>query len=283
MKTLSDLIDEGIHVRREAVRVIVTPACASRALAVNTGNRFVRLSNLDYLSNLIKIGEWRDDHNHGITFSDKGRLIDGQHRLMAVVKASRPVIMRVDTGTDDDLRQHFDTGAARTMFDRVDFSDNRSLNKKVTEVISAWLRMKVQCARKMPISVVQAAYAQWSDEATYIGQFIMSNQKKETSKRVIRSSVLAAIMEVMRKDREFGIEFLNSVIFPDGEIQPARALREWMLKNVSRCGFQQEMLQYRVTWSAIESALAGRDVKYLRPLGREMATIGYPLNRKEGE
>jgi len=283
MKTLSDLIDEGIHVRREAVRVIVTSQCASRALAINTGNRFIRQANLDYLTNLIRIGEWRDDHNQGITFSDKGRLIDGQHRLMAVVKSSRPVMMRVDTGADDDLRRHFDTGASRSMCDRVEFCENRSLNRKITEIISAWLRIRAQTARKMPISVVEAAYAQWSSEATYIGREIITHQSKEACRKVIRSSVLAAIMELMQTNRELGIQFLTSVLFPDGEIQPARALREWMLKNVSRCGFQQEMLQYRLAWSAIESALARRDVKYLRPLGREMATIGCPVTVKGGE
>lgn len=281
MKTLSDLIDEGIHVRREAVRVIVTPACAARALELNTGNRYVRKANIEYLTKVIKAGEWQDEHSHGISFSNTGRLIDGQHRLMAIKQCGKSVIMRVDTGCKDDLQQHIDTGVVRGMCDRANFDEDKRLNKKLTELISTWIRMKTQTSRRLSLSLVESSFAKWQNEATYICKMILVNKAKNCCQGVVRATVNAAIMEGMRKDRSTTIRFMNSVWFSDGDCQPGRLLREWLLRNPGRSGFHLELVQYRITWAALEAALSGKDIKHLRPLSREIETIGYPL--KEGE
>lgn len=281
MKTLSDLIDEGIHVRREAVRVIVTPACAARALELNTGNRYVRKANIEYLTKVIKAGEWQDEHSHGISFSDTGRLIDGQHRLMTIKQCGKSVIIRVDTGCKDDLQKHIDTGVVRAMCDRVQFSEDNDLNKKLTELVSTWIRVKTQTSRRLALSLVESCFLRWQNEATYLAQFYLDNRKKASCKGVMRATVNVAIMEAMRKDRSMAIRFLNSVMFTDGDCQPGRMLREWLLRNPGRGGFQHELIQYRMAWAALEAAMSNKDIKHLRPLSREMETIGYPL--KEGE
>lgn len=277
MKTLGDLIDEGIHAKREAVRVIVTPGCAKRALEFNTGNRYMRKSFVEYLTALIKQGNWRDDHNQGILFSETGRLLDGQHRLNAVVLADRPIIMRVDTGFDEALWQHLDGGIPRAMQDRVNFADDKGLNKEITMILNAYIRIKTQSARKHHPSVVERLFADWSPEIGVIGSFIHANRGKIACQCVFRACTNAAIMEGLRRDENRTRNFLRSMAFPDGDCQPGRVFREWMLRNKMSAGINNEITQYRMAWSALESALEDRDITSLRPLKREVSAIGYPL------
>lgn len=277
MKTLGDLIDEGIHAKREAVRVIVTPGCAKRALEFNTKNRYMRKTMVQFLASLIKDGHWRDDHNQGIIFTETGYLIDGQHRLNAVVLADRPVIMRVDTGCDESMWQHIDCGIPRTLHDRVNFADDKTLNKEMVTILTAYVRVKTQAARKIPPSVMETLFGYWSPEIGVIGEFVREHRDKNACRSVFRACTNAAVMEGLRRDHERTMVFLRSVAFPDGECQPGRVFREWMLRNKLSCGINHEIIQYRMAWSALEAALAHRGVTILKPLKRELSSIGFPL------
>lgn len=283
MKTLSDLIDEGIHVRREAVRVIVTPACAARALEFNIGNRYLRLSNIEYLAKVISIGEWQDDHSQGIAFSNTSRLIDGQHRLLAIKKIGKPVIVRVDTGCNETLKHHLDIGVSRNIADRTDFSDNKELNRRLTEIIRAYCTTKMGHAKKMPISFYESVYSLWEGECNFVAQYCNASRHKTAAKGLLRAGISAAYMEAVRWDKTAAISFMNSVTCPDGELQPGRALREWILRSARTGGRRATILDYRAVWAAFEAVLNNRDVKVLRPLSRDIETIGYPLLVKGGE
>jgi hypothetical protein len=274
MKTLSDLIEEGVHVKREAVRVIVTPACAEAAMKLNIGNRHVIKSNVDYMSAIMKSGEWCDDHVQGIAFSDTGRLIDGQHRLMGVIASRKAVLMRVDTGASEAVRQHLDMGKARRLCDRVDLVPDKFENKLATELINGWVRIKTQHARKIQLATVLSVFERFSNEIKFLVNFRAANQNKTACTFIFRSAVMAAWMEGMHLNKERSGEFINSVAFPDGTSQPGRMLREWLLRNTICTGLRPELETYRVVWSAMESAFSKSVIKSLRPLKRDIATIG---------
>ncbi len=93
--------------------ILVTPEMATQFLAFNEQNRRVRAGWGDYLAYSIRSGEWKATHQ-GIAFSDSGRLIDGQHRMMAIVKADIPVNVMVTYGLPDDAFTVIDNGVKRT-------------------------------------------------------------------------------------------------------------------------------------------------------------------------
>lgn len=80
--------------------VVVTPEMAKAWLEFNTHNRDIRESHVIGLAESIKRGEWMFFHQ-GIAFGESGRLIDGQHRLLAIIKANRSVPMLVFRDVDD--------------------------------------------------------------------------------------------------------------------------------------------------------------------------------------
>lgn len=107
----------------------VTPKQAQKMLDDwNIENRKVRPNHINWLSGQIERGEFLLTHQ-GIAFTESGRLVDGQHRLMAIVKANKPTKMLVATELDEDVFKVIDCGENRSLADRT------HLDKRVTEVL----------------------------------------------------------------------------------------------------------------------------------------------------
>lgn len=109
------------------VQVTVTPEKAKLWLTKNVGNRPIRESNVQRFVEVIKSGEYKMTHQ-GVAFDKKGNLIDGQHRLHAVVRAGRSVEMMVARGCDPATFAYIDQGAFRSA------SDILGTDRRVAEV-----------------------------------------------------------------------------------------------------------------------------------------------------
>lgn len=97
----------------------VTPQMAEAWLKKNTNNRPVKLSHVKFLETEIASGRFIET---GLPIIFVGRtLVDGQHRLMAIVRADKAVDMMVVHHPDNEhTRQIFhviDTGVNRSFAD----------------------------------------------------------------------------------------------------------------------------------------------------------------------
>lgn len=95
---------------------LVTPERASHYLSFNEGNRNVRTTRVKELSGVIRRGEWMVTHQ-GIAFSRDGRLIDGQHRLLACIDADTPIKIMVTRNVEPDAFKALDLHGKRSMAD----------------------------------------------------------------------------------------------------------------------------------------------------------------------
>ncbi|MCZ2526211.1 MULTISPECIES: hypothetical protein [Streptomyces] len=91
----------------------ITPELAAEWLARNTNNRPLSTSFVAQLARQIKQGEWQVTHQ-GIAFDEDDVLIDGQHRLTAIVKAGVAVDSVVTHGVPRSAFTVMDTGRKRT-------------------------------------------------------------------------------------------------------------------------------------------------------------------------
>jgi hypothetical protein len=96
----------------------VTPSMAARWLEGNTHNRPVNQGHVERLASEMKAGRWRVTHQ-GLAFSASGRLLDGQHRLWAIVMADVPVQTRVFFNESAENIECLDGGLGRTSADRM--------------------------------------------------------------------------------------------------------------------------------------------------------------------
>jgi len=94
----------------------VSPTQAYAWLEGNTHNRPLDQAHVDRLARDMKAGRWRLTHQ-GIAFDTAGLLIDGQHRLWAVIEADVTVPMRVFFNEPPESRHVLDTGQRRNNLD----------------------------------------------------------------------------------------------------------------------------------------------------------------------
>lgn len=92
----------------------VTPQLAEDWLThCNTHNRKLIDAHVDYLAAEMKAGRWRLTHQ-GIAFSVNRVLLDGQHRLWAIVMSEQTVPLRIFVNEPPEAMDVLDTGKRRS-------------------------------------------------------------------------------------------------------------------------------------------------------------------------
>lgn len=120
---LSDLeVIPGIR----SVAVQMTPAFARRLLDRNVHNRKISEKIVLKYTEEIKAGEWRLTPQ-GIGINDRGELVDGQHRLSAIVRANRTVPMLITIGLPTASQEKVDRQRRRSLFDALYLSGESHL------------------------------------------------------------------------------------------------------------------------------------------------------------
>ena len=96
--------------------ILVTPEMAAAYLAANKRNRPLRKARVERYARDMSEGRWQMN-GETIIISDEGNLLNGQHRLEAVVKAAVPVWMMVTSGVPESAFSTMDAGLTRTAGD----------------------------------------------------------------------------------------------------------------------------------------------------------------------
>lgn len=94
----------------------INPAMAETLLSTTSFNRAVSQSRVHTLANEMRCGKWQLN-GETIIISKTGRLLDGQHRLYAIMDSGCTVQMMIATGAADDAFETIDTGRARSAGD----------------------------------------------------------------------------------------------------------------------------------------------------------------------
>jgi hypothetical protein len=94
----------------------ITPGLAAAMLEKNKNNRPLKSKTIDRLSTAITRGEWKIN-GETIVFDTEGFLMDGQHRLNAIIKAGRSVHAIIIYGIRNDGFDTIDTGRIRSSGD----------------------------------------------------------------------------------------------------------------------------------------------------------------------
>lgn len=112
-KTRNELrLSNGMVVTEETI----DPDKAAIYLEHNDTNRMLSKTHVNYLSHIIKSGNWSLTHQ-GIAFDVEGNLLDGQHRLQAIIHSGMEVPVLVFRATIVSDRTKIDYGRVRTIND----------------------------------------------------------------------------------------------------------------------------------------------------------------------
>lgn len=124
----------------EAEYVRITPAMAKEMLKQNFSNR--RLSERAiklYARDMVR-GHWDGENGETVKFAADGCLLDGQHRLHAIIMAGVPVEMLVVTGLKRTAQKTMDVGRKRNASDTfmLDGESNTTILSAVLKRVALW-------------------------------------------------------------------------------------------------------------------------------------------------
>jgi hypothetical protein len=98
-------------------KVFLSPENAARLLVNNTNNRNLSAGRVARYTNDIVNNRWVEDTGELIKIGTDGCIIDGQHRLTAVVKANKGINIHIATHVSKDVFDVIDSGKSRSSSD----------------------------------------------------------------------------------------------------------------------------------------------------------------------
>ena len=96
--------------------MLITPSLAKEMLVNNTHNRKVSELKVHMWAESMKRGEWTLN-GEAIKIADDGTILDGQHRLYAVIESGVTIQSLVVSGLPKQSQETMDTGKQRTLAD----------------------------------------------------------------------------------------------------------------------------------------------------------------------
>ncbi|MCL2349600.1 MAG: hypothetical protein FWC50_15225 [Planctomycetaceae bacterium] len=119
--------------------VTVTPDMAKQWLMNNNFNRPLKPRLVDKYVRQILEGNWQRTHQ-GVAFDEKGLVIDGQHRLHAIVKTGQSIAMLIFLNENKMVHESIDNGKTRSLLDvvRLELHDDTVKGKHISVLKAMW-------------------------------------------------------------------------------------------------------------------------------------------------
>lgn len=198
--------------------ILVTPELAEKWLRLNKKNRSLSKGLLTDLTGRMNRGEWLLN-GQPVIFSNEGYLLDGQHRLNAVIKHGSPVLFDVKFGITPNAFETIDEGKKRTGGDVLSITnvkDATNVSATILKVIflEKGHKFKYGVHNRPSNSQVLDYY----NNHTEINEFVkMGRDWYKHSGRILSTSKFAAYAYVMSKiSHEQAIEFMNMIAYGSG-------------------------------------------------------------------
>lgn len=116
----------------------ISPNKATELLSTVGPNRKVSMHHVRALAGAMERGEWIPEVSE-IVIDKNGELIDGQHRLHAIILHGKPVRMRVVTGVNPDFKYVIDTGKVRRFHHILQMNEEKNATTLASATRLLWL------------------------------------------------------------------------------------------------------------------------------------------------
>ena len=165
----------------------ITPYKALLLLESNTRNRKMRKERVDMYTRDMREGRWRTN-GESIVVTESGVLVDGQHRLQAVVNSGITVQMVVSTVPDSEA-QYYDIGRGRLLYDSIKISGD-GLEEITSRVSKAAIFILKMNSKNQPSEAEKKEFLKDNKELLLGFQGIIKCGQKTFS----QSAVIAALI-----------------------------------------------------------------------------------------
>ena len=225
-----------------STRVVnINPEMAADLLKFNTRNRAVRSKVVNDYANQMKKGLWQLN-GEPIIISDTNVVLDGQHRLEAILLSRTAQQMLVVTGVSSDAFRTIDTGLTRTPGDIMYINGVPNSNSMAALILREFFLSANQTIggdRAASIRDIKLSKQEMLDRYNeapdlYVEILRFSNRCYDKVKIMRLSEIggyVAYLIRVKKYTREVVFEFFEQLFYDGRERHPAvQLLREKLLQ-----------------------------------------------------
>lgn len=237
----------------------VTPDQAAKWLRLNTHNRTIRSRHVDYLADEILNGRWILTHQ-GIALNHQ-TLIDGQHRLLAIVKANKSVPCLVTVDAEIALQDVIDGGAKRTVADQLNLNDGLANANLVTGACRTILLICTDQDIKLSVAGARRIMFELGAEMDLVIGLV------DKFRPARRSWVVGCLAFALHADAD-ALQFVES--FFTGENisgkNPAKAARDWITNRIGYIiASKNNRLKCESLLNAVKNSIVGIEQSSIKP------------------
>ena len=207
----------------------IDPALARTLLEKNSLNRSMRKQTVGYYANDMRQGRWINN-GQPIVISDTGELLDGQHRLQAIINAGVSVQMMVVRNVPREAFVTMDTGKARSAADVLSIRGSKNTNVLVGAAAVAWV---YAAKARVTYTPSKMQLVEFVSSHPYLDDVV---HRIMAGRYVLPRTGFAAVMFLANEERRYDHEvetFIEGILSGAGLFKgdPRLSVREWYLTS----------------------------------------------------
>lgn len=240
--------------------ILVTPAIAKQWLTKNTSNRRLRKRTVVRYACDMKAGQWLETHQ-AIAFSEAGVLLDGQHRLAAVIESGVSQRFLVVTGCSHESQLVVDKVLPRGAADSITLEGSLGPVSNKEVAIARLLAFGPDASSDVSTTMAIKSVLETHREAIAFAAL------RQTRKRGMSAPVMAVVARAWyTADRgllDAFCEVLSTGICPRGDADSGAAILGKFAMSTTHGGGTYRSVMYRKAEKALSHFLEGRPVTKL--------------------
>jgi hypothetical protein len=249
----------------------VSPELATRWLEGNTHNRTLKQWLVDRFVRDMQADRWQLTHQ-GIAFDVDEVLIDGQHRLWAVVLSGKTVPMRVFFNEPIETMMAVDTGVSRSNFDVLHLNGEVG---EITPIHLATLRAMLAGASshgpRLTVSEESQQMAKHADAINFGMKHLAFCRFRGVATATIRGIIARAYYAADHAKLIHFCDILKTGTSGDEEDLPILLLWQFLLSNANAGKAEAvRRIRYAKAERALLAYLRGDRIAHLRAVGSEL-------------
>lgn len=214
-------------------QVAVTPTMAQEWLDKNSSNRPLRETTVKRLARDMIKDNWKITGDP-IKFDTNGDLMDGQHRLSAILESGKTVEMSVAYDVPVEAMEALDTGVKRTLSDLLHWKGETNTNH-----LAAAIRLGYRWQHGQLFNygnmMSHAEALDWYAHNPNIKEHFTTAARVSKKLKVPLPVILAFMHRVMLIDPDEAQGFMEQIEYGENVLSgdPAYALRNWLFNQAT--------------------------------------------------
>ena len=220
-------------------KVLMTPPLARKLLGTMVNNRNIKKRSLSKIVEDIKSNQWVSNNGESIKINSQGRLLDGQHRLQAIIETNKPLELYITFNCDIDSINTVDTGSSRSLTNVLKINNIKYYNTIGSIIQSESVIMSGSSIRNISNATKVKGYPRVVDlvknNLEYLYFICKESDKLKVKFPLITSSFYSKYFNIFYKiDKEICFDFFRKLTTGEDCDAPIFLLRQILIKDSSK-------------------------------------------------